>query len=221
MRRSLLIFWAVLAVGYTGFYLWHTPLRPPLTEAEVDEALADMEIGDGTNGTITPEFVEFFKSDDGQSFYMFNLNDFSEDANYPEGLYPEITTGAEAAARYGELVTPELFRRASYPYFGARKIVTGINTLDDDAAFFQASTIVRYRSRRDFLDMVTSDNFEVAEVHKWASLDETVVTPSAPLFATDLSATVLLVLVAVGAVASTVVALLPSRSTDMTETATG
>ncbi|MEM9773363.1 MAG: hypothetical protein AAF902_02200 [Chloroflexota bacterium] len=211
MKRSLLYLWLTLTLIYAVFYLWHTPLRGPLTSHEIESNLAKMEMGDGVNGTITPELVRFFETDDGQSFYMFILNNFSEEANYPDGLYPEIKTGAEAAALYNQFVAAALIRRGSYPFFATQKIESIVNTLDEDAEFFEAATIVRYRSRRDFLELVTSDGFIEAEVHKWASLENTVVSPSSRLFLLDMSGVLQLILLVIGSMGTIVIALRSER----------
>ena len=51
--------------------------------------------------------------------------------------------------------------------------------------FFEEVGIVRYRSRRDLLEMATSPTFQAAEPHKWASMEKTVVVPTRKLILLD------------------------------------
>ena len=71
--------------------------------------------------------------------------------------------------------------------------VTFDQTLVDED-FFEEVGIVRYRSRRDMLQMTNSPDFIKAEPHKWASMEKTVVVPTKKLLMLDLGVLVPLAL---------------------------
>lgn len=172
--RGLLSIWGFLGAICVLFLLWHTPLRGPLS---ADELAGTLERS-GLQDEFPPRIIEFFLTDDGQPFYMVNLHTFSEGARYPGEAPPGVRTGADAAEAYGRAVIPELLQRGSYPLLTTRRLTTFRSTMGATAAAFESMTVVRYRSRRDLLDMLTSPSFREAVVHKWASLEENLIAPS-------------------------------------------
>lgn len=62
--------------------------------------------------------------------------------------------------------------------------------------------------------MVTSEGFEEAEINKWASLTDTVVSPSNRLLMLDLSTIVNLIVLLIGSLGSVGIALFGSRRLD-------
>ncbi|MEM9476258.1 MAG: hypothetical protein AAGA71_13260 [Pseudomonadota bacterium] len=168
-----------LLVALLAFYAWHTPLRGPLTDAEVDAFIATQAETVGTTWTDVSAFEAFLRSDDGRPFVMINLMEYRETAEYPEGYVMDADmTGAEAGTLYGQSVVLQLLMRGSYPVARAERHNTIINSVDQTAGEFDSFAMVRYRSRRDLIDMLSSDAFQSAEVHKWASLENTLVAPS-------------------------------------------
>ncbi|MEM9709857.1 MAG: hypothetical protein AAF871_13835 [Pseudomonadota bacterium] len=183
MKRTAYLL-APLLLALAGFYLWHTPLQGPLTNAEVDAFMANQAATSGTAWTDIEAFEAFLREDDGRPFVMINLMEVRDVAIYPDGTDTESRSGAEADAAYGRAVFPLLLKRGSYPVTRAERYHTIINSLGQSAAEFQSLALVRYRSRRDLIDMLASDAFLAAGVDKWASLENTLVAPSrrAPSF---------------------------------------
>lgn len=178
MKRTLVIF-APLIAAYLAFTAWHMPLRGPLTDAEVDSFMASQAETGGAVWTDAEAFEAFLRSDDGRPFVMINLMQYRDLAEYPEGHeQAQAQSGAEAGAAYGQAVLPLLLRRGSYPMVRAERAATIINSVGDTAGAFDSLAVVRYRSRRDLIEMISSDAFLAAEVHKWASLENTLVAPA-------------------------------------------
>lgn len=168
-----------LLVGLLGFFVWHTPMRGPLTEAEITAFMAKQSQIGSDVWTNEEAFEDFLRKDDGHPFVMINLMEFRETAIYPEGLSPDTElTGEEAAALYSQSVLPQLLMRGSYPVALATRYDTIINSVGERAGEFESLAMVRYRSRRDLINMLSSDSFGAAKVHKWASLENTLVAPS-------------------------------------------
>ena len=187
---------ALFGVLYGGFLLWQNRwFSDPLTEAEVDDYLDRADRG--ASKALTEEeranFRNFLVADDGKPFYMVNLMEYRKEAVYEDGLFPDVKTGAEANELYGKAVIKELLKRGSYPVFLSKKIGNFLNA-GAETDFFEEVGIVRYRSRRDLLEMITSADFVSAEPHKWASMKNTVVVPSRKVILLDPSVIVPLIL---------------------------
>ena len=78
-------------VLYALFWLWYTPLSGPMTQSEIDEAVAALEQG-GADPEAVTRIRNFFESDDGEPFIMVNIIDLADDpAELP-------ATGPDASA---------------------------------------------------------------------------------------------------------------------------
>ncbi|MEM1378564.1 MAG: hypothetical protein AAGG69_14370 [Pseudomonadota bacterium] len=178
MRRAVYFFTPIVLL-LVGFYVWHTPMRGPLTEAEIDAFIASQAEKGGTVWTSEEAFEAFLRNDDGRPFVMINLMEFRERAQYSdENASNTDMTGEEAGVIYGQSVLPQLLIRGSYPISRAARHNTIINSVGQQAGEFDSFAMVRYRSRRDLIDMIGSEGFQAAEIHKWASLENTLVAPS-------------------------------------------
>lgn len=178
MKKTTLLLTSLL-IAFLAFYAWHTPLRAPLTDAEIDAFMTSQAATAGTNWTDEAAFEAFLQNDDGRPFVMINLLEYREAAEYPEGTAPQADlTGSQANTYYGQAVLPQLLLRGSYPVARATRHTTIINSVGETAGQFESFTMVRYRSRRDLIDMLSSDAFQQANIHKWASLENTLVAPS-------------------------------------------
>lgn len=178
MKRTTILL-ASLLLALVAFHVWHTPMRGPLTDAEIDAFLSNQTETGGVGWTDAEAFEAFLRNDDGRPFVMINLMEVRKTAGYPEDhLSGEEITGAEAARRYGQAVLPLLLRRGSYPVARATRHNTIINSVGQSAGEFDTFAMVRYRSRRDLISMLSSDAFRAAGVHKWASLENTLVAPA-------------------------------------------
>lgn len=202
--RKIIGLWTGVAILLIGFFVWHTPLRSPVTLEEVQATFAGMEANRG-EGADPAEIAAFFADDDGQPFYMLNIIDFAEFASYDDGIVREAGSATDANQRYAMALMPMLFSRGSYPIAITRRIGTMVNTLGDQFDGFQQVAVVRYRSRRDFLEMVSSDAFLAAVPHKWAALNGTVAAPSKMTIGFGLAPLIVLMLLTIGCVGTLVI----------------
>ena len=192
MKRTATIWMVVIAV-YAAFLVWHQPLRGPLTEQEVRAAFGDRyspmrAAEDGRAAAL----IDFFLSDDGRPFFMINLN-----------ALPEHTAHTQKAERaYASYMAPRLLSRASYPVLSIEPIVTLNNTLGADLEAIERLIVVRYRSRRDFLEIIATDEFRDAVEHKSVSLDGWYSAPASVKPVVSLPQLILILLVAVGLIGS-------------------
>lgn len=178
---------ALTGLLYVVFFFWYGGSTTPLTTEEADALIAEIRAeAEARSGHADEKLLESFRvltrEDDGREYYMLNLMRFREKALYPEGSGYDDDVMA-AAARYNEAVVPALLKRGSLPilmgkYAGAF-IPPNPNAQEGD---WDQIGIVRYRSRRDMLDMARALGRSGGGVHKWASLEKTIVFPVTPIF---------------------------------------
>ena len=160
---------------YAAFYLWYGGSTAPLSETEVAGFVA-------TAGARDPQLAApiraFAESDDGGEFVMVNLNQYRERAEYADGR--EATEAPrKIEQRYTSRMVWRLFARACHPIAMVEPIFH-LGSGDAERHAWDRATMVRYRSRRDFLELILSPAFEADVAHKWAALERTHSFPSTP-----------------------------------------
>ena len=184
--------WAIAGLAYLAFLCWHEPwFIRPLAKAEVQAAfegpLAKARLHPGEREML----LAFFNSDDGRAFYNINLMQYRVQAQYPDGqARAGIVSGRDANKAYANVVVPLLLERAGYPVFGSAKSGDLMMSADAGADFFEELAVVRYRSRRDMLEMIMDPRFIAGAPHKFASLEKNIASPSIPFIVVDARALV-------------------------------
>ena len=169
---------AVMAAAYVAFVIWYGGHGKPLTVEETDRlfaTIAERAKNDSTpDGRLRDELRTLAASDDGNEFYMLNLIRFRPKAIYPAGYhYDEDALAADA--RYSRAIIPYLLRHGGVPVFLGAPEGRFLDEAGDPE--WQRIAIVRYRSRRDLLEMVADLAGQNVAVHKWASIEKTQVFP--------------------------------------------
>ncbi|MCR9095293.1 MAG: hypothetical protein NXI30_13820 [bacterium] len=179
--RIILLLSALL---YLAFLLWYGGSGTPLTPEETEAVLARIEANQSAHSAHDGDLLESFRvlasQDDGDEFYMLNLMRYRQKALYPPGA-PYDDDAQAAADRYGRAVLPALLARGSHPILMAHYAGPFIPP-DASKGTWDQVGIVRYRSRRDMLDMALDLSASGGGEHKWASIEETIVMPVAPIF---------------------------------------
>jgi hypothetical protein len=170
MRRSLVL-WSLLAALYLGFRLWYDGGGGPLSPEEVERYVALLEER-GTEAARLETVREFLAADDGRDFVMANYIHFHD--------RPEAR---EELDRYMAHMYPALFARASHPVV-AGPVVGGALDLwgIEGAADWSLVGLIRYRSRRDMIEIATAPAFREAHVFKVNAMSQTIAIPSQPFF---------------------------------------
>lgn len=177
--------WLTVAVFYGVFWFWYTPLGGPLTAAEIERFSTALERRDSDPGRVAA-LRRFMAEDTGGQFFMVNLLDLADPAP------PLPATGPDAPAQslldhYMAHMYPELARRASHPVFVGRAVAGPLDLAGiDDAAPWSRAALMRYRSRRDMLEIATHPAFAERHEYKVAALARTVAFPvEADLYLSD------------------------------------
>ena len=195
--------WLVLTLLYAAFLYWHQNTELPLLPEDVDMYInalkANRRENDGNDGghDMLHSLRTLAKKDNGKEFYMVNLIKFRPKAKYPAGYEALGDDTAQANMRYNQAVVPELLRRGSYPVFAADVVGDFVSTNVSEQ--WDHVIVVRYRSRRDMLDMALALQAQDGAVHKWAAIEHTHIFPvSAQLMCLPLPLVVLLLFLVLG-----------------------
>lgn len=175
---------ALLLALYLGFLAWYDGAGPPLGPAEIEQYLTRIQeraraAGLKPDPKLLAELRQLVAGDDGAEFYMLNLIRFHAQARYPTGA-PWGGSGLDADSRYNRAIVPVLLRHGGHPVFLGASQGRFIDEAGDP--HWQRVAIVRYRSRRDLLEMVLDLAAAPIAVHKWAAIEKTQVFPTRSLF---------------------------------------
>ncbi len=171
--------WLFPALLYGIFVIWYTDLGSPLTDAEVSDFKAAMQANQSEPEVIA--FIEqFARSDIGGQFIMLNAIDYNDNPGSVAGAEP----GEDAESllgRYMEHMIPAMLIRASDPIFMGPAVYPAMDVIGiEGAENWNAGALMRYRSRRDFLEIVTNPAFRGKHHFKAAALEKTIAYPIEP-----------------------------------------
>lgn len=178
---SPLWIWGGAALVYAAFRLWYDGIPRPLAAAEIDGLLSRLPPESLGNEAEVASMRAFLSADDGREFAMVNLVKLSsEPVAHP-------TTGEMMPARdvfqvYMKDFFPALLRRAGFPLLGARAIggyVDSWNVPPDPG--WTIVGYMRYRSRRDMMELVVDPRFAAAHRFKVAAMPVTFSFPTKPM----------------------------------------
>jgi hypothetical protein len=159
---------ALVVLALWGVFLaWYDGCAEPLTPMERDAFLTVLASRAGERGDAgaTRRLAPFLENDDGGEFFMINLIEWRDT--------PEAD---EENATYARFMIPRLLARASHPVYIGVPIANLVEFAG--AGSWDQVTVVRYRSRRDLLEIVADPEFGEAVKHKWASVERTLATPT-------------------------------------------
>jgi hypothetical protein len=204
--------WAALAAIYAAFYFWYGGSGDPISPEEVEQYMArfaertaeQRAEGRGPNrGEVdfSANLRRLLETDDGQEFVMLNLNVYRDAPEYSDDIEGSeaIASAAEAEDEYQRRVAPLLLSRACHPLVGVEPALLLGGTGDFERQEWSFASMVRYRSRRDFVEFILTPEFSQDVDHKWAALSRSTSMVTVPVvsFAT-VRLVPLLILVVIG-----------------------
>lgn len=171
---------------YVLFWAWYSNLAGPIDDTTRSNLLARFEAL-GYDAARLANVDRFMREDDGRQFIMVNVLDLAES---PPAL---AATGADAPAEalighYMEHMYPALLGRACHPVFWGRAVFDALDLAGiDGAEHWDQAALMRYRSRRDALEIAADPAFAERHDYKIAALDKTIAYPvAAGLFLGDM-----------------------------------
>ena len=175
--------WIAAVLLYGAFWFWYVGTPRPLTRIEVDAHMATVA---ASGMDITPEQLAtlraFLEADDGREFLMLNLVRINQGPVLAPGA-TETSDARTVLDGYTRHFMPALFRRAGHPAFFGRAAggyLEQWNVAPDPGWSFGAA--IRYRSRRDMIELVVDPRFANAHEFKAAGIATTFAFPTSPAF---------------------------------------
>lgn len=173
--------WGAALLLYLAFSLWYVGARGPLTPVEVEAHLARL-----AGSPLRPSeeqlaaLRKFLEADDGGEFFMLNLIRMQAGPVLAPGA-SQPAPAREVLEGYTRPFMRALFRRAGHPAFFGRAAggyLEAWNTAADPGWSFGAA--IRYRSRRDLIELVNDPRFAGDHAWKRAAIESTFAFPATP-----------------------------------------
>lgn len=198
------ITWVVLIAIYLSFFSWYTSFGGPLTEEEVEHYMSGFE---SRTPAPPPERLtqirRFLEEDTGDDFVMVNVIHMYDKPLQIEGVDPGESS-ADVLAKYMAYMTPELFRRACHPVLYGSAASAALDIMNADGMeTWTTGAGMRYRSRRDMMEISGNPEFAGSHEFKVAAMQKTIAFPIDPwIQAGDPRLLLALILSLVGALVS-------------------
>ena len=187
MNKSLRS-WFILIFIYCTFFVWYTDLGGKLDSDEIATYLVKMQDNREAVGFSSPEEKErakeqgaiiegFMREDSGRQFFVVNNIDMSENPQDVEGAQPGEDAD-QLMGRYMEHMYAELFKRASHPVFAGNVVSHAIDIVGiENAESWDSAALMRYKSRRAFMEIVSNPKMLGKHEFKIAALNKTIAYP--------------------------------------------
>lgn len=157
----------------------------PLSESEInyymekiENNLTEERTGRAPEPTSFQRIRAFAEADDGKAFYMINLVRENEAPVYPSWWEGErAETVLDAKKMYSAACAPKMAEAGSYSMMGVTLASDAVLTDDEDMEPWDQFYLISYPSRKAFLQMLASDEYADAVIHKYAGDKDTQLIP--------------------------------------------
>ena len=179
----------ILGSVYIVFFFWYTDIEGALSQEEIQGFLNKHEqnIIDNRSSPNLEELQlrmdflrRFMEEDSGRQFIMVNNIEMDSDP----GDVPGANSGESAdelLSRYMEHMWPNLLKRASHPIFGGNAIWQSMDLVGiEGAETWDQMALMRYKSRRAFMEIITHPNMMDRHDFKVAAMQKTIAYPVEP-----------------------------------------
>ena len=162
---------------YLAFLYWYTNWSGAISAEEVDRYIEQFSAGSGTQYTDIEVLRRFLEEDDGKEFVMQNFVTLhSGKISHP--VTGEQVDPQEVIGGYFKPFAKALFKRGGHPVFMARKVGGYIDSWNGDGdPQWAATAMMRYRSRRDLIELASDKRFSDIHIFKTTSIEKTVSFP--------------------------------------------
>ena len=192
--------WLILILVYTVFFGWYTSFGGPLTDEEIAHYTALFE---EREPPLSPErkanLLRFMEEDTGDDFVMVNVIDIYETPLQIEGVEPGESS-EDVLGKYMAYMQPALFARACHPVIWGQAASNAVDIMNAEGMEnWTRGAGMRYRSRRDMLEIASNPAFAGSHDFKVAAMEKTIAFPIDPWFQLgDPRLVLALLLVAIG-----------------------
>ena len=173
--------WLLPALFFALFLFWYTPTGGPLSDVEIDNFIVKME-ENGSSREAIAMIRQFGEEDTGKHFIMINNIDYNETPGNVVGAAPG-ENAQQLMDRYMGHMIPAMLSRGSHPVMMGQAAYRSMDVIGVEGVdVWDMGGLVRYRSRRDFLEIVTDPAFSGKHHFKAAALEKTIAFPVEPDF---------------------------------------
>ena len=170
--------WICVPIAYALFSLWYFNWQGPLTQAEIDEFMTQFAENAGSKQTDPAVMRSFLEQDDGRAFIMLNQVELY-DGDIAHPVSGEQQPAADVLTNYFQPFAFKLFLRGGHPVFQARTVGGFVDSWRaNDNVSFAVTAMMRYRSRRDVVQMVLDPAFTDGHKFKLAAIQRTISYPT-------------------------------------------
>jgi len=174
--------WLALGVLYVSFTGWYTSWSGALTAEEVDAYLGAMVARGADDTERLALWRRFLDTDTGDDFAMWNAIDLRDAPGEVEGI-PPGGSAEEMLARYTEPFLGAALARASHPVILGRAASDALDLWGiEGAEDWSQGALVRYRSRRDVVELALASLESDVHRYKVAAMEKTIAFPLDPWF---------------------------------------
>jgi hypothetical protein len=170
---SAFVIWATAGLIYALFWWWYVGFRPKVTPVEVEQTMGLFKTEGGWTDQQRENLRNFLANDNGKDFVMVNLLLL----NRPQ------KESREKLAKYQKVFLGSLLRKAGHPVMVAMAASGNVeNVACDQDEGWGAAGMIRYRSRRDLMEMLPATIGSEHHGLKLAALERTFAFPASPWF---------------------------------------
>ena len=187
--------WIFVPVLYGVFALWYFNWQGPLSSEEIDRIMATFTELEGSKQTDAAVFRKFLEADDGGEFVMLNQVHL-HDGKVAHPLTGKQTNASDILQGYFGPFALALFKRGGHPVFQATTVGGNVDSWNADANVgFGTTAMMRYKSRRDLVELVLDPAFSDGHIYKLAAIERTVSYPTKVMLSTSLRPPIAVLLV--------------------------
>ena len=172
--------WITGAALYALFLSHYQNWRGPLTQTEIDRFLQSTQ-----HETSLEDFRAFLEADDGREFFMQNLIKFADSkVAHPETGEP--TAPHKLVESYSKPFIKRLILRGGHPMLLLQRNGCDLDSwgpTSETGVNWRISNVMRYRSRRDLVELASNSDFDDIHRFKRKAIVETISYPSKMLMA--------------------------------------
>ena len=175
--------WIWLGCGgfYALFFVWYTSFGGPLTPAEIDHYIAhfERETTDSTPQRLA-RLRRFMEEDTGDDFVMLNFIEMY-DTPLAVPVVAASYSSDDVLNKYMAYMNPALFSRASHPVLFGEAANEALDLMHaPDMQQWTRGAAMRYRSRRDLMEIASNPAFSGSHDFKVAAMAKTIAFPIDP-----------------------------------------
>ena len=177
-----IIIWATAFLLYAIFWLWYVGFRKPLSKVEINYYLKELSKFDTESAKGMVGLRQFLENDTGKSFVMVNSISLKPTPDLVEGV-KEGDSSLKTLIAYHKPFMKAMLKRGGIGIFQGRVAGSSVDVIGiENAEEWKISGINRFRSRRDFMEILITPEFHEKHELKFAALSKSIAYPVDPWF---------------------------------------